>query len=176
MLWSSDTSSGRAGCCEDEERTSFSSKAFSGFLKHENQGFIITIRRIWELGFSQYLLSNLTTNVHVCFDRTEEWHNSKTGKPARGNNLIASNSQELPHKTQADPSWGACHQDYSAWHFKSATVFAEIGWVKSTFLEGVSLVLAVWAVPELFWHHSSWHISLDLRDRFSYDCTVHLNY
>ena len=72
MLWSSDTSSGRAGCCEDEERTSFSSNAFSGFLKHENQGFIITIRRIWELGFSQYLLSNLTINVHVCLDRIEE--------------------------------------------------------------------------------------------------------
>ena len=100
----------------------------------------------------------------------------KASQPPRGSNLISSNSQELPHKTQADPSWGACHQDYSAWHCKSATVFAEIGWVRSTFLEGVSLVLAVSPVPELFWHHSSWHISLDLRDRFSYDCTVHLNY
>ena len=176
MLWSSDTSSGRAGCCEDEERTSFSSKAFSGFLKHENQGFIITIRRIWELGFSQYLLSNLRIDVHVCLNRTEQWYNSNTGKPAHGNNLIDSNSQELLHKTQADPSWGSGHQDYSAWHCKSAIFLAEISWVRRTFLEGLSLVLAVSAVPELFWHHSSWHISLDLRDRFSYDCTVHLNY
>ena len=100
----------------------------------------------------------------------------KASQPPRGSNLISSNSQELPHKTQADTSWGAFHQDYSACHFKSATILAEISWVRSTFLEGVSVVLVVSAVPELFWHHSSWHISLDLRDRFSYDCTVHLNY
>ena len=99
----------------------------------------------------------------------------KASQPPRGSNLISSNSQELPHKTQADTSWGAFHQDYSACHFKSATILAEISWVRSTFLEGVSLVLVESAVPELFWHHSSWKIFPDLKYRFSCGCKEHQN-
>ena len=136
--------------------------------------------KVWSLTYKKGLRSCIPP-IDVLSDHAIKGSNwrvtrFKASQPARGNNLISSNSQELPHKTQADPSWGACHQDYSAWHCKSAIFLAEISWVRSTFLEGVSLVLAVLTLPELFWHHSSSHISLDLSDRFFYDCTVHLNY
>ena len=81
----------------------------------------------WNLGDVLLDLRSWISPIDFLSDHAIEGSNwrvtrFKASQPPRGSNLISSNSQELPHKTQADTSWGAFHQDYSACHFKSATI------------------------------------------------------